>query len=189
MIDTNEMVATLADVVSRLDELGIRYMVTGSFAMSIYATARTTMDIDIIVEIGSTKADRFEAKFSPDYYVSAASVRRAEQHCSMFNMLSNLTGVKVDCILRKRDKLESEKFDRRRRATLGAIEFWVIAKNDLILSKLRWAKDSHSELQFRDIRNLVESGVDERVILDQVKSERLQEVWKAFEKWKTRIAK
>ena len=128
---------------------------------------------------------RFAAKFAPDYYVSAASIRRAEQHGSMFNMLDNLTGVNVDCIVRKSDKIEAEKFDRRRRATLGGVEFWVITKNDLILSKLRWAKDSHSEVQFRDIRTLTEAGVDEKQILDQVKTEGLMEVWKAFEEWKT----
>jgi len=56
MIESNEMLATLKDVAERLDDLGIEYMVTGSFAMSSYATARTTMDIDIVLEINSADA-------------------------------------------------------------------------------------------------------------------------------------
>ena len=60
MIDTNEMVATLKDVTKRLGELGIEYMVTGSFAMSSYTTARTTLDIDVILEIAGPDAQRFE---------------------------------------------------------------------------------------------------------------------------------
>ena len=79
MIDANEMLLTLSDVTRRLDELGIEYMVTGSFAMSTYVTARTTLDIDIVIEIAGINAQQFEAKFAPDYYVSAESVDRARQ--------------------------------------------------------------------------------------------------------------
>jgi hypothetical protein len=46
MAETNEMLATLQDVVSNLNELKIDYMVTGSVATSKYATARTTIGID-----------------------------------------------------------------------------------------------------------------------------------------------
>ena len=46
MVESNEMLVTLKDVAERLNDLGIEYMVTGSFAMSAYATARTTLDID-----------------------------------------------------------------------------------------------------------------------------------------------
>src|SRR5437762_10329652 len=152
MVDRNEMLDTLTDVVVRLGELGIDYMVTGSVAMSNYATARTTLDIDVIIEIGPSDVERFEKKFMNDYYVDAASIRRAREFQSMFNVLNLNTGIKVDFILKKPSEFETAKFDRRRRARIGDVAFWVIEKEDLILSKLRWAKDSHSELQFRDIR-------------------------------------
>src|SRR5256885_12939766 len=124
MINTNEMLATLEDVVARFDDLKIPYMVTGSFAMTTYVTARTTMDIDIVIEIAPVQAEIFESKFRPDYCVRTASIRRAHEHKSMFNMLSNLTGVKVDCILRKANRFESEKFKRRVHATPGGVQFW-----------------------------------------------------------------
>jgi hypothetical protein len=188
-LGTNEMLATLEDVVTRLDALKVPYMVTGSFAMSTYATARTTMDIDIVMEVASIDAAVFEAKFQGDYYVNAASIRRALEHQSMFNMLSNITGVKVDCIVRKDTRTEVERFGRRRLATLGGVQFWAITKEDLILSKLRWAKDSHSEMQFRDVDKLLESGVDETAIVDQARHEGLNQVWDAFEEWKIQAAK
>ena len=77
MAETNEMLTTLKDVVLRLSDLDIQYMITGSVAMSAYATARTTMDIDVIIEIGRSDADRFERRFRNDYYVDAVSIRRA----------------------------------------------------------------------------------------------------------------
>jgi hypothetical protein len=35
-----------------------------------------------------------------------------------------------------------------------------VSKEDLIISKLFWAKDSHSELQLGDVRNLLATGYD-----------------------------
>jgi len=32
---------------------------------------------------------------------------------------------------------------------------WIVPPEDLILSKLVWAKDSRSELQLRDVRQLI----------------------------------
>lgn len=189
MIADDEMLVTLNDVITRLDDLGVPYMVTGSFAMSTYVTARTTFDIDIVVEIKGVEGKRFEERFRDGYYVSSSSVERAKEHQSMFNMLSDRTGLKVDCILLKDDKFEQKKFERRRRANLGGIEFWVIAKNDLILSKLKWAKDSHSELQFRDIQKLLESGVTEREIVAEVEDQNLQAVWQAYIEWTIRAKK
>jgi hypothetical protein len=39
-----------------------------------------------------------------------------------------------------------------------------VSKEDLILSKHYWAKDSHSELQLRDVTNLVATGCDRAYI-------------------------
>jgi hypothetical protein len=183
------MIETLQDAVDRVKDLGIEYMVTGPVAMSAYATARTTMDIDLIIEIRGVDAGVFERKFIDDYYVNAVSIERARERQSMFNVFNLRTGVKVDFIIRKQNALEIEKFSRRRLSKIGQNEFWVINKEDLILSKLNWAKDSHSEMQFRDIRNLLESGADEDFIRRMIAKHGLTEVWNVFDEWKIRIEK
>lgn len=189
MIEQNEMVATLVDVTERLRSLGIDYMVTGSFAMASYATARTTMDIDIVLEIKSSDATRFERKFAGDYYVTASSIVRASERQSMFNIVNNSTLVKVDCIIKKSDRFEIGRFERRQKGKVGETEFWVINKEDLILSKLRWASGSYSERQFEDIRNLLESGADNAFLSSMIREMQLGEVWHAFKEWKTRALK
>ncbi|MGH9820869.1 MAG: hypothetical protein ACRD43_11925 [Pyrinomonadaceae bacterium] len=183
------MIETLKDFIQRLDELGIEYMITGSFAMHAYATGRLTYDIDAIIEISSRDAGRFELKFLPDYYVDEISIRNAIERNSMFNVLNLSNGVKVDCIIKKATEIEAEKFERRRKTEIDGIGFWVISKEDLILSKLEWAKDSLSEKQFLDIRSLVESGIDDIRFLEQVRQLNLSEVWEEFEKWKIQAEK
>jgi hypothetical protein len=46
--------------------------------------------------------------------------------------------------------------------TIDGATVWVVAPEDLILSKLVWAKNSQSELQLRDVRRLLHAipGLD-----------------------------
>jgi hypothetical protein len=154
-----------------------------------YATGRLTYDIDAIIEISSRNVERFESKFLPDYYVGQIMIRNAIERNSMFNVLNLTNGVKVDCITRKPTGFEADKFGRRRRSEIDGISFWVISKEDLILSKLEWAKDSLSEKQFLDIRSLIESGIDDELFREQIERLNLSEVWAEFEKWKIRAEK
>lgn len=189
MISQNEMLMTMQDVARRLNALGINYMVTGSVAMGLYVPARTTFDIDIVVEISSADSQRFEASFRDDYYVDETSIIRANDRESMFNIINNTTLVKVDCIVKKRDRFEIEKFERRIKTEIGGEEFWVIGKEDLILSKLRWASESHSERQFEDIDRLLVSGIENQPFLDNIAKLGLEQVWEVFSQWKIRAKK
>lgn len=183
------MMETFREVTERLDHLEIPYMVTGSFAMGVYATARTTLDIDIVVEITRADIARLMDAFQKDFYVQDSSILRAIEHHSMFNMISNTTSLKVDCILRKDTPSEKAKFSRRSRGTIRDHEFWAISRDDLILSKLAWARESLSERQFEDIERLLEKNADFENIAREVEEQGLDTVWAEFAKWKTQKRK
>jgi len=51
-------------------------------------------------------------------------------------------------------------FDRRQRISIREFNTFIATKEDLIISKLAWAKDSHSEIQLSDVRNLLATGYD-----------------------------
>lgn len=60
-------------------------------------------------------------------------------------------------------------FERRRFLQVDDLPVWVVSAEDLILSKLVWARESESALQLGDIRLLIRSipGLD----------------WSYIEKW------
>ncbi len=151
----------LKDCTERFEKLGIPYMLSGSMAMVTFAMMRMTNDIDIVVELKSTDAQRIIDTFEPDYYIPHDRVRYAIDQRRMFNMLHQETIVKVDCVLRKDDDFQKNAFTRRRRLSYSGIELWVISKEDLILSKLNWAKDTKSEMQMRDVASIIRNGYDE----------------------------
>lgn len=151
----------LRDVASRLDPAGIAYMLTGSLAMNFYAIPRMTRDIDIVVELSAANIDRVVELFSPDYYISRAAVVEAVGGRRMFNVIHQPSVIKVDFIVRKESPYRELEFKRRRRGTVEGCELSIVSKEDLILSKLYWAKDSRSETQLGDVRRLLATGGDE----------------------------
>ena len=148
------------DVSQRLDGAGIGYMLTGSMAMNYYAQPRMTRDIDVVVALRPVDAERMVKLFSPDYYVSSEAVNSSIAHQSMFNLIHNESVIKVDCIVRKQNEYRLNEFNRRQRIKIQDFETWIVCKEDLILSKLLWAMDSHSEQQLNDVKNLVATGCD-----------------------------
>ena len=149
------------DTARRLDHAGFAYMLTGSLAMNFYAVPRMTRDIDIVVELSVADIDRVVQSFSPDYYVSRAAVSEAVDGRGMFNLIHQQSIIKVDFIVRKDSSYRKLEFKRRQRGTVEGCDLWIVSKEDLILSKLYWAKDSNSEMQLGDVRRLLATGSDE----------------------------
>jgi hypothetical protein len=135
-------------------------MLTGSMAMAYYAQPRMTADIDIVVELDLSKANEIIKFFEPEYYIPHGSMRSAISRNTMFNLLHEKTLVKVDCVLRKNDEFQINAFNRRKKVDFADFDLWIISHEDLILSKLNWAKKTNSEMQLRDVANLLRNKVD-----------------------------
>ena len=149
----------LQDALARLERASIPYMLTGSLALSYYAEPRMTRDIDLVVELSSGDAKRLAALFEPQYYVPA-DAEEALRERGMCNVLHLEKLVKLDLIVRKDEPFRRNEFERRKRVQLGGFDAWIATREDLILSKLVWAKPSGSELQLRDVRALLAGGTD-----------------------------
>ena len=148
------------DMSRRFERAGIQYMLTGSMAMNYYAQPRMTRDIDVVIAIAPEDVDRVVALFRPDYYLSEESIREALAHQSTFNLIHQDSVIKVDCIILKSSEYRRIEFERRQKISILDFTTFIVSKEDLIISKLFWAKDSHSETQLGDVKNLLATGYD-----------------------------
>lgn len=167
MTRQDEQNDVLKDFSERLEKLGIEYMLTGSMALVHYAMPRTTVDIDVVLSIGLKDVNRFIAEFESDYYIPQNRVEDSIRRSRMFNVLNQKTIIKIDCVVKKNDPFQKNAFDRRQRVNYaGDFDVWIIRKEDLVLSKLLWAKDSYSEIQMRDVCSVIRNPHDEDYIRD-----------------------
>jgi len=168
----------LKDVTGKFDKLGIQYMLTGSLAMSYYVQPRMTRDIDLVVEILPGMIGKFEQIFEAEYYLSVDSVKDAVENEFIFNLIHNKSSIKVDCIVRKNETYRKIEFDRRKKIQLADTNIFIVSKEDLIISKLFWIKESNSELQKRDVKNLLISGFNKEYLLNWVEKLNLQKMFR-----------
>jgi hypothetical protein len=137
----------LKSVTAQLVGAGIPYMVTGSMAMNFYAVPRMTRDIDLVIELSERDVDRVTCLFQQEYSIDR----------DMVNMIHNAMVVKVDCVVRKETEYRRVEFARRRAVSIVDQQVFIVSPEDLILSKLDWAKESRSQMQLDDVRNLLRS--------------------------------
>ena len=155
-------------------------MVTGSIAMNYYARPRMTRDIDVVVDLQPADADCVYELFSQDFYVDRESLVEAIAKRGMFNIIHNAWIIKVDFIVKKEGEYRRLEFQRRRHITIEGVPVTMVTPEDLILSKLDWARESHSQIQLEDIRNLMGSvdPIDTAYLEQWVKKMGLEELYR-----------
>jgi hypothetical protein len=153
----NEQAAVLRDITDGLERAGIDYMLSGSVALNYYAQPRMTRDIDLVVEIQMADIGHLATELGDDYYFDDQAVQMAIEHESLFNLIHYPSLTKIDCIVRKSQAYRRQEFSRRQRVMFGDFPVWIVSAEDLLLSKLHWLKDSRSEMQFKDIRSLIDA--------------------------------
>ena len=153
----SEELEVIKEVTQRLDKAQIAYLISGSIAANYYTEPRMTRDIDLVVEMTETDVERFSGLFRKDFFVDEDMVAKEVKERGMFNLIHTKYVLKIDFILRKKSLWQESMFKRRKQVTIGRIPVWLISPEDLILAKMLWSKESLSELQLKDVRNLFKS--------------------------------
>jgi hypothetical protein len=141
-------------LLSKLDECGILYMITGSFATNIHGLPRATQDADVVIEVEPRTLERFLESLGPAFYRSREAAMDALAREQMFNVVHLETGFKVDLIVRKSRPFSRIEFSRRQPAFYLGENRWFATAEDTILAKLEWSKMAGSERQFSDALNV-----------------------------------
>jgi hypothetical protein len=132
----NSQADLLKRVTAALEAVGIAYMVTGSIGSSLHGHPRATNDIDIVISPSEEQLDSFVESFGEDFYISTQAAKEAFNHKSMFNIIDNATGWKVDLVVRKERAFSREEFQRKRKVGVMGLDVFVASPEDVILSKL-----------------------------------------------------
>lgn len=154
-------------VAGHLDALGILHTIGGSIASSFAGEPRSTIDIDIVAALEERHVDALVAALSPEFYVDAASLRRAVRNRSSTNLVHQATQLKVDIFVAGGTPLDAQQLRRRLAVDVGdGRVLHVHPPEDILLQKLRWYRQGGevSDRQWRDILAIVRVQ-DERLDL------------------------
>ena len=165
-------------VSDRLSLANIEYMLSGSLALNFYAQPRMTRDIDIIININEEDVNKIYKLFKKDFYIDKRMILDAIKNNSMFNIIHLDTVIKIDFIIRKNNEYRILEFNKREKKKINDIEIYVVSVEDLIISKLYWAKNSFSELQIRDVKILMKKDFDKEYVEKWCKNLKIDDILK-----------
>ena len=151
-------VDALTMVARKFDAAAIPYMLTGSVAALFYGRDRSTVDMDIVVDMRGRNTGQLAAALGEDYFFDAEAAEESFRRGRMYNALPLTGGPKIDLIPLTDEPFEQTKFRRRVTKDWHGTPIAVIQAIDLAISKLQWAKESRSERQLADVRAILSFG-------------------------------
>ncbi len=173
----NEQTEALIRLAAALDSVGVSYMLTGSLAASFYVEPRMTRDIDVVIDPRPNEWAALIKVLSEDFDVDPDMISEARRDRTMFNLLAPGSLVKIDVIPRNRMMNSDEVFARRQVHDVAGNQVMMISREDLIIAKLMWARESRSEMQLRDVHRLLgASGLDGAYVGERARREGLAEM-------------
>lgn len=179
-------------VVDALDQAGIPYMVTGSFAGAYHGTPRATQDIDLVIEAQPGQLRRLVALLqAAGYYADEGAALEAHALGSQFNAIDPTTGWKIDFMLRKARPFSLAEFARRQAVPLQGLSLFVASVEDVLLAKMEWAKLGGSQRQLEDVAALLRvrrADLDLRYLAEWIRGLGLEPEWaraRQFAGWET----
>ncbi len=148
--------------VTVLEELGLRYLVTGSTASIFFGEPRFTHDIDIVVDLERGSIVELCSKFpEEEFYVSEESALRAVRRRSQFNIIHPASGLKIDVIVPQDSPFNRSRFSRAKRVKPGpAFEATFAAAEDVIIKKMEAFSEGGSDKHLRDIAGILKISGD-----------------------------
>lgn len=153
-------IGVLGQILDAPEEVGIPSMIVGSFASGFHGEFRATQDADIVIDPTPEQLRAFLARVRDDFYVSPEAAAEAVARRTQFNLVHFETAWKIDLIVRKERPFSRMEFERRQEGSVGGHSAAINSPEDVILSKLEWAKAPRSERQIRDAAGVVAAWGD-----------------------------
>jgi hypothetical protein len=172
----------IARVTKALSASGIPYMLTGSLASALHGTARATQDVDLVIAPDREQLRSFIDHLPKDrYYADLGTAMEALRLERMFNLIDLEAGWKVDLIIRKSRPFSKAEFDRRRETEVLGARTFVASAEDVVISKLEWAKLGQSTRQIEDVAGILRMRPDlDRQYLERwLRELHLEAQWRA----------
>lgn len=170
--------------VAPLETAGIKYMITGSVASSIYGEPRNTLDIDLVVLFQPEQIPLLPQLYcEEDFYLPPEEVviieSRREAH-GHFNIIHHQTGLKADIYLSRNHPVLAWALEHTRRIPTTSCEITVAPPEYIILHKLDFYRESGHQRHLRDIAGIIEQQELDREFLDSfIARLGLQSQWQA----------
>lgn len=144
----------ITKVIQGLSEIGVDYMLVGSFSSMYYSFPRSTTDADFVVGTQDLDVDRLSTllgerfKFNPQlsFEIIGGSVKNEIEIRG--------TPFRIEIFRLTDEPFDQSRFERRREIVLFGKRVWIPTVEDVILQKLIWDRPKDRD----DVAGMIEAN-------------------------------
>jgi hypothetical protein len=173
---------TIERILPILNELGVRFHLTGGIAASYYGDPRFTQDLDLVIDLVNDRPETglLLNRLSSGYFIDLPAAIDAIEHQSLFQAIDERSMVKID--FHVGEKISGELDRATRREVVPGIMAPLVSKEDAILSKLLWIQQGSGKARHDVIEMLKrDEDLDRGCLRDRAATLGLSELLAEFD--------
>lgn len=147
--------AIALEVIEKLDQLGVPYMVVGSLSSNVHGVPRATHDADFVLQLGATAfatvLKHLEPRFQSDRQLRFEGVTGTKRHILGLKE----TDFKVELFALTDDPFDQSRFARRCLRQFLGRDVYLQSPEDVVVQKLRWLDRADRPKDREDIASVV----------------------------------
>lgn len=143
-------------LLDRMNELGIDYMIVGSFSSNAYGIARATKDADFVIQTTEDKRAALMRSLPKDFQVDdQVTFETITGHRRQILKLPKIPYI-IELFDLGGEAFDLERFRRRKSTLLAGRTAWFPAPEDVVVQKLRWASLAKRPQDVIDAANVIQ---------------------------------
>ncbi|MBW4632522.1 MAG: hypothetical protein KME30_11675 [Iphinoe sp. HA4291-MV1] len=153
-----DSIAKACELHQLFESINMLYYVSGGVASSIHGEARSTRDLDLVIQVQSNQIDLLVQTLSASgFYCPTGTVEDLKLgRGKILNIIHTETIANADLIVMENKPFAVSQMSRRKLLDIPSISnFWIASPEDTILQKLLWGSQRKSEKQWRDVLGIL----------------------------------
>jgi hypothetical protein len=138
-------------VAGALEACEIPFLLTGSFASNYYGIPRSTNDADFVLQAEHAVGPELAKRLGEDFILDSQLTFETNTGTLRQGLRHKTKAFKVELFLLSKDAHDQSRFQRRRAVQLHDRRVWLPSPEDVVVTKLRWARGKDKE----DVRDVL----------------------------------
>jgi len=147
--------AAVQAVLDGLNAVGIPFMVVGSFSSNIYGLARSTQDVDIVVQLQSGQIQQLANVLAVELQLDPQPRFETVTMTTYFVLHTREGKFRIELFVLSDDPHDETRFARRVQGMVAGRPVWVPTAEDVIITKVRWYGTDRRNKDWDDVRNVI----------------------------------